>query len=260
MNKPKIFLSHITEEADFASAFRSEIESSFLGMVDVFQSSSQNSLRVGRNWLNDITEALRDCQAIIVFCSPYSVGRPWINFECGAGWARDIEVVPVCHSGTRPVDLPVPINLLQGIEGDDASKLQQIFDMIASKLGAQSPCVDTRELARKIHTLSLAYVEEVEITKHVRTLKSINLELFNIICTSPANVVQAIEGVPQLLVERCRQPFEALQTRGKLQYGFNMNAVAFGGPGGGGNLGTLSLQLDMTLVELFKKVADEEEA
>lgn len=125
--KPKIFISHITEEAEIAGFFKNEIEIRFLGMVEVFVSTDAESLSLGRNWLSDITEALREYAAMLVFCSPYSIGRPWINFECGAGWARAIEIAPICHSGTRPVDLPLPISLLQGIEASDANRISEVF-------------------------------------------------------------------------------------------------------------------------------------
>jgi hypothetical protein len=150
MSKPTIFLSHISEEAELASVFRKEIEARFLGLVDVFQSSDPSSLPIGQNWLNNITSALRNCEAILLFCSPYSVKRPWINFECGAGWARNIEVAPLCHSGLRPVDLPVPMSLLQGLQANDATKIEQVFVMIAGKLQSSVPPVDGRALATAV--------------------------------------------------------------------------------------------------------------
>lgn len=111
-------------------------------MVDILQSSVGESLKLGNRWLDSVTDALRNCQVIHVFCSLYSFNRPWINFECGAGWARDMEVVPICHTGVRPIDLPIPMSLLQGLEAEDASSWEGVVKMIAGKLGSNPPDVD----------------------------------------------------------------------------------------------------------------------
>jgi len=72
-NKPKIFISHISEESEIAELFKIEIERAFLGLVDVFVSSTAGSIGLGSNWLSAITEALINCQAMLVFCSRYSI-------------------------------------------------------------------------------------------------------------------------------------------------------------------------------------------
>lgn len=99
MDKPVVFISHITEEKEMAMELKKLIEESFLGMLDVFVSSDENSISSGSKWLDNITSALSSCAIELILCSPNSVKRPWINFEAGAGWVRDIPVIPLCHSG-----------------------------------------------------------------------------------------------------------------------------------------------------------------
>jgi TIR domain len=82
MSKSIVFISHITEEKPIAIAFKDLIETSFLGMIDVFVSSDENSISTGQRWLDNITTALKECSIEIILCSPKSVSRPWINFEC----------------------------------------------------------------------------------------------------------------------------------------------------------------------------------
>ena len=119
MDKPKVFISHIGEEAQLAQILKTHFLNDFLGMIDVFVSSDSTSITVGNKWLNDIDDALKTAQIELILCSYESVKRPWINFEAGAGWVKGIPVVPVCHTSMRPVDLPIPLNMLQAIEAKD---------------------------------------------------------------------------------------------------------------------------------------------
>lgn len=96
MQKPLIFMSHITEEQEIALALKQLIESSFLGMMGVFVSSDPTGIELGRRWLDQITFALKHCAVEVILASPESVRRPWINFEAGAGWIRDIPGIPLC--------------------------------------------------------------------------------------------------------------------------------------------------------------------
>ena len=114
MDKPYVFISHISQEAQLAELFKSQIAQDFLGMIEVFVSSDGESISVGSKWLNDMDAALKNAKVELIICSEDSVKRPWINFEAGAGWVKGIPIVPVCHTGLRPVDLPIPLNMLQG--------------------------------------------------------------------------------------------------------------------------------------------------
>src|SRR5690349_3305842 len=105
MSNPGIFISHITEEKELATSLKDFIERKCV-TIEVFSSSDEKSITLGDEWLNVIKGSLINCNLLIVLCSPASVSRPWINFEAGGGWARKIPVVPLCHSGLVPGDLP----------------------------------------------------------------------------------------------------------------------------------------------------------
>lgn len=140
--KSIIFISHIVEENELALQLKDLVNQSFLGLIDVFISSDEASISMGRRWLETITQALKACAVEIVICSPKSVERPWINFEAGAGWIRDVPVVPLCHSGMKRDALPVPLNMLQAANAGDTLDLERIFAVFAEAIGATKPKVD----------------------------------------------------------------------------------------------------------------------
>jgi hypothetical protein len=176
----------------------------------IFISSNAGAIRLGSNWLAAITEQLRNYQAMLVFCSPYSVIQPWINFECGAAWARGIELAPLCHSGLRPVDLPVPLSLLQGIEVSDKTKIDRIFRLIARKLNSKVPSFDAQSISQQVKAFEGRYVERTEVTSHLTRIRSISSLMFNLFSELPADQVTPVQGVPEQLVVQLRPHLEAL--------------------------------------------------
>jgi hypothetical protein len=160
--KPLVFISHITEERNIAEALKRILQKSFLGMIEVFVSSSPDSIPAGNNWLETISNALNSCRAEIILASPISVKRPWINFEAGAGWVRGVPIVPLCHSGMTPSKLPVPLNLLQTFQAKDEDSLRKrLLPILAQVVGCEVPEIDLTELLR---ALSAYHSEEDEYT------------------------------------------------------------------------------------------------
>lgn len=157
MSRSVVFISHIAPEKEIAIAFKELIEASFLGMIDVFVSSDEHSIGMGQRWLEDITKALKTCSIEILLCSPQSVTRPWINFEAGACWIRDIPVIPLCHSGIEPTTLPLPLNLCQGATANQVSSLSLIFPVLARAIGSQTPSVDFTGFVAKVTDFERRY-------------------------------------------------------------------------------------------------------
>jgi len=142
MNKPTIFISHITKEKDIAIAVKELLEKKFLKTFNVFVSSHQESLQLGDNWMETIKQSVENCQLMIIICSPISITRPWINFEAGAGWVRKIPVIPLCHSGMTPSKLPVPINSFQGGSLNNRQDIKNLFNRIANLLNIAAPSLN----------------------------------------------------------------------------------------------------------------------
>jgi len=155
--KKLVFLSHIYEERELAILFKELIEDSFLDMINVFVSSDEKSIPLGQKWLDDITQGLNSCVVEIILCSPISVKKPWINFEAGAGWIRNIPVIPLCHSGMEPDKLPLPLNLLQAAKITEISSLKLVFPVLANALGSKEPNVDFTEFIEKAKEFERRY-------------------------------------------------------------------------------------------------------
>jgi hypothetical protein len=138
IQKPVLFISHITEEKKIAKAFADMVEHSFLGMVEPFVSS----IPIGKEWLAKIYDDLRRAEVGVVICSPASVRRPWINWESGSMWIREKYVVPLCHSGMTYGDLPYPLASLQAGMATDVESLKQVMPHIAKAIGCTMPKID----------------------------------------------------------------------------------------------------------------------
>lgn len=157
-SKKIVFISHISEEKDVAIELKRIIDNAFLGAVDVFVSSDQDSIGVGQKWLNNVSESLKNCIYTIVICSPASIERPWINFETGASWIRDIDIAPLCHSGLSPATLPPPLNLLQGDFLSSDTILSKLLGSISKKIGLRCPEIsDVENFKSFVHSFEERY-------------------------------------------------------------------------------------------------------
>lgn len=114
-------------------------------MMTVFVSSDPRDNTLGQEWLQKIKFNLRKCVVEIVISSPQSIKRPWINFEAGAGWIRNVSVIPLCHSGLDPNRLPAPLHALQAATATDEYGLKQLLRILSDKLESDIAPVDLNE-------------------------------------------------------------------------------------------------------------------
>lgn len=150
MAKAVIFLSHATPEAQVARVLKDAIQEAFLDIAEVFVSSDPRSLGAGDRWIPTITSKLHKAIAMLVLASPSSVARPWVNFEAGAVWMRNVPIIPLCHSGMTPATLPMPLLEFQGLNLVDAEHLRNLFRALAGGLGCAVPVIDVERLARML--------------------------------------------------------------------------------------------------------------
>lgn len=208
MEKPIVFISHITEEKEMALELKQLIEESFLGMLSVFVSSDENSISSGSRWLDNITSALGSCAIELILCSPKSVKRPWINFEAGAGWVREIPVIPLCHSGMEPSSLPVPLNLLQAAKISEMPNLKLIFPVLASAIGAKCPNIMFDDFIDKMKKLERRYSFWNEINLGLNQIYSNYPQIFELIKNGSALVklrdmeIKELEEVLKPFIDR----------------------------------------------------------
>ncbi len=181
MKKPIVFISHITEEKELAIELKHLIEDSFLGMLEVFVSSDKDSVASGSRWLDNITDALKNCAIELILCSPESVKRPWINFEAGAGWVRGINVIPLCHSGMEVSKLPIPLNLLQAVKISEIPSLKLIFPVLATAIDAVCPIIAFDDFIDNVKQLEEKYTYWNKINNGLTEFATKYINIFNML-------------------------------------------------------------------------------
>jgi len=148
-----VFLSYRSVEARFADILKEHLLQDFIGLVKIFIASDTTSIPAGTRWFGEVIEGLRQSHLHIVICSKYSVSRPWINYEAGAAGVRGIPIIPLCHSGLVPDQLPVPLSESEGGVITQASALQKLYGRVASLIGSSIPAVDFEKYAAELKAL-----------------------------------------------------------------------------------------------------------
>lgn len=190
MSQALLFLSHIHEEKDLATIVKSAIEGEFAGFVEVFVSSDGTSIPAGANFLKRIEDGLVNCIGALYLISPNSINRNWINFELGAIWIRnaisirasepEIPLLPLCHSGIMPSELPQPANNLNAIIANQSSQLEFAFRSIQSAVGGKGTLrTDFDSLAQEVIQFERKYTLIKNIGEVLRLLELNNEEFKN---------------------------------------------------------------------------------
>lgn len=216
-NKPLLFISHISEEKNLALKFKELIDEAFLGMIDVFVSSDENSIQMGQRWLDKVSNALKSCAVEIVICSPISVKRPWINFEAGAGWVRDIPVIPLCHSGMNPTSLPNPLNLLQAGLLSDIGSMKLVFPLLATSLGSSSPNVDLVNFVDFAKNFEDEYTFWGQCRSSLADIAAINAAIIPTLCSGQSVTLSVSDHV----VNNIQPSLEFLKSKNIISTHFN---------------------------------------
>jgi hypothetical protein len=164
MQKFSIFLSHINVESRLADLIKRRLVSDFIGLVDLFESSDRLSIPAGAKWLTEVMEGLQRADLHLILCSPDSTSRPWIQFEAGAAYLRQIPIVPLCHSGLTSAQLPVPLSENKGVQISEPEGLIELYRAISTSLGSSIPNVDFQAFANQVVAFEAEYAREREIT------------------------------------------------------------------------------------------------
>jgi hypothetical protein len=165
-----IFLSHVTPEARLADIIEGHVLRDFIGLARVFVSSDQGSILAGSQWLDEITAALKQADLHVVLASPDSIERKWINFEAGAAHVRGVPIVPLCHSGLTPAQLPVPLSESQGLVLSDDTGFHRFYAAIARALGSDLPDVDYVAYGREVAAFEEAHRDRNRMADAARTI------------------------------------------------------------------------------------------
>ncbi len=154
VGKPLVFISHVHEEAELANSMKASLSHMLLGGVDFFVSSDRESIRGGDDWLVKIKDALSNACIVVVLVSPRSINRTWINFEAGAGWLRQ-RVVPLCHSGMQPSQLPNPLQRLYSFDIEVPHDLRDLCQLVAEAANLHVPEAEWGQLSEQLKQSAL---------------------------------------------------------------------------------------------------------
>jgi hypothetical protein len=114
MDKPIVFLSHSSRDKEPLAALKKILDDRAAGSLNFFLSSDGESIRLGRNWVVSVSDALSQSKLMFVFLTAHSADSKWIHFEAGCAYAKGIQVVPVCLPGIDLNRITPPLGLLQG--------------------------------------------------------------------------------------------------------------------------------------------------
>ncbi len=227
-NKPIVFLSYITEEVQLANILKSQLDDDFLGQFDIFVASDPGSVSVGSKWLDRITNALKTAELMLVLCSRESLRRPWINFEAGAGWVREIPVIPVCHTDVTPAALRAPFQLLQGVQANNTADLERLYRRLSDTLGTRMPRANFPDLAAQVKE----FEHEYGLVSIVRTAVSAVLDTvprWDVVFSPNPEGRRFRDRVLEIDLDKIRQHLDVLRDKGMLQYQIGEPVFAMGG-------------------------------
>src|SRR5438477_305199 len=95
MGDLKVFISHVHEESRIARGLREALDQDFHGVLDVFVSSHEHSIRSGQEWLKCIQEGIPKA-VVLMLCSARSINSRWLHIEAGGAFLNGEEVIPIC--------------------------------------------------------------------------------------------------------------------------------------------------------------------
>ncbi len=147
----KIFISHIQEEFQVALVLKKWIEIAFPDRCEVMVSTNPENIPTVSQYLEKNEQAFLDVKAVIILSSLASIQTPWVLFEAGCAWMKKINIIPVCHGGLAPAELPPPLAVFQGFDLNQKDFGQKLFFILSQELGvSRLPAIQYREMREEI--------------------------------------------------------------------------------------------------------------
>ncbi len=120
MTSNQIFLSHIQDEEEIVLEFRDFMYKIFGDTISFYLFQMNES---GVDMVESITKNLNNSQIIVIFCSPESINKPWINFEIGfSNKMKQDEnqkiIIPVLYFNLKKEQLPSYLSKLIYVQLD----------------------------------------------------------------------------------------------------------------------------------------------
>jgi hypothetical protein len=133
MDSKLVFLSHAAKDQEIAIVLKRVIEQA-IPNCNVFVSSDTEDLRPGDEWVTTIRTNLRDARLLLLLASERSLNRPWVWYETGSAWSREIRTIPCCLGAVRKNDLSAPFSSYQALNADEAEDFKDLLAEIGREL------------------------------------------------------------------------------------------------------------------------------
>lgn len=124
-----IFISHAIANSRIAQTLAEALEKAGED-VETFVASRAGDIRADEAWLAGIERALKEADAYIVVLTPESILRPWLNFESGAAWFFNRQLIFVRIQALSTDEIHMPIASKQVYALDDEQQLHAIFQAL----------------------------------------------------------------------------------------------------------------------------------
>lgn len=135
MKKPIVFISHSSKDERMVRKLKEVLTKKVGNTLDIFVSSDGQSIPLGRNWVHEIEEALKNSKIMFVLLSPNSIRSNWIYFEVGFAYSKDIKVIPIGVLGINLSQIPPPMSLLQGFNINSVESLNNLISILNGEFG-----------------------------------------------------------------------------------------------------------------------------
>jgi tetratricopeptide (TPR) repeat protein len=158
--RPKIFISHVSDERILADAWKELIGAVSSGFIRVWYSSDKNptgGMTLGNQWFDELYQKIKESELILAIQTPASTGRPWIMWECGiaSGMDKLRSIMTIVYT-MKPGDLTMPLTNYQIYQGDDEASVLEVCKRLVSRYD-----LDTRD-----------YTYEAAIKKYFERINS----------------------------------------------------------------------------------------
>jgi hypothetical protein len=127
VEKPVVFFSHSSKDSEALKRLKDRFVELTADTIEVFLSSDGQSIRLGKNWLARVEEALKGAKVMFVFLTPNSMASPWVYFESGHAYAKGTDVIPIGLFGVDVGKIPPPLSTLQGFNAVSHDSLNNII-------------------------------------------------------------------------------------------------------------------------------------
>jgi TIR domain len=149
-----IFISHAAVDREIAAGLKQSISMAFPA-VEVFVSSDPENLAPGDQWVQKVLTALENASLIIAIVTERGLSRKWVWFESGRAWFSGIKLFPCCLGKLRKSGLEPPFSLIQALNIDVPSDLQNLFNQISQILTKSQLQIDFDELSQELIRLDV---------------------------------------------------------------------------------------------------------